>query len=144
MYNNGYPLMTSFFTLFLTLMHWSVPGPSLVVQVNGVNSANGNVFVGLYRMEDEWPVFGKQYQGKIVKAVKGKNTIYFNNLPPGMYAVATYHDINANKKLDKNMFGMPIELYGFSNDARATFSAPEFEDAKFELKSSKTITIQIK
>jgi len=117
---------------------------TLSVQVNGVTNASGNVFVGLYRVEDEWPVFGKQYKGKIVKAVKGKNTIFFNNIPNGTYAVATYHDINANKKLDKNMLGMPIELYGFSNDARAMFSAPYFDDAKFELNTSKKITIQLK
>jgi uncharacterized protein (DUF2141 family) len=136
-------MLTTLFSILSFFQSFSSPS-TLTVHVNGVNTAKGNVFVGLYRVQDEWPVFGKQYQGKIVKAMKGKNTIFFNNLPNGTYAVATYHDINANKKLDKNMFGMPIELYGFSNNARSIFSAPEFKDAKFQLNKSKTIIIQIK
>ena len=136
-------MIATLFTL-LTYLNGCTDLPTLTVQVNGVNNEKGNVFVGVYRIKDEWPVFGKQYKGKIVKAVKGKNTIFFDNLPPGTYAIATYHDLNANKILDKNMFGMPLEMYGFSNNARAPFSAPEFEQAKFELKNSKTITIQIK
>ena len=120
-----------------------LPATTLTVQVEGVPDSKGNVFVGVYRQEDSWPTFGKQYQGKIVKAVKGKNTVHFN-LTPGEYAVAVYHDVNSNQILDKNVLGMPLEIYGFSNNARSTFSAPSFTEAKFEMKASKTISITVK
>lgn len=61
----------------------------------------------------------------------------FSDVRPGIYGISAYHDENKNGKLDTNVVGMPIEDYGASRDARATFSAPSFEDAKFEYKGGK-------
>lgn len=58
------------------------------------------------------------------------------NLPPGRYALALYHDMNDNWKLDKNFVGYPKEPYGFSNNYRPVFSGPDFEDCVFEVKES--------
>ncbi|SEH48272.1 DUF2141 domain-containing protein [Magnetospirillum fulvum] len=53
------------------------------------------------------------------------------NLPPGRYAVALYQDRNGNDRLDKTMFGLPTEPYGFSNDASAPLGPPDFDQAAF-------------
>jgi uncharacterized protein (DUF2141 family) len=45
------------------------------------------------------------------------------------------HDENENSKMDFNFLGMPLEGYGFSNDASGTFGPPSFEDAAFRLKA---------
>jgi uncharacterized protein (DUF2141 family) len=55
----------------------------------------------------------------------------FEKIPPGIYAISAFHDKNNNGKLDTNLLSMPIEDYGASNNARATFGPPSFEDAKF-------------
>lgn len=60
----------------------------------------------------------------------------FSDLPAGRYAIAAYLDSNGNHKLDRHWFGSPSEPYGFSNNARNTFSAPGFEQAAFELSSA--------
>jgi uncharacterized protein (DUF2141 family) len=49
---------------------------------------------------------------------------------PGTYAVAVYHDANANLRLDRGMFG-PTEGFGFSNNPRILFSPPALEAVKF-------------
>lgn len=36
-----------------------------------------------------------------------------------------------NGKMDTNWIGIPKEGYGFSNDAKASFSAPSSSDAAF-------------
>lgn len=56
----------------------------------------------------------------------------FVDVKPGVYGISAYHDENKNGKLDTNVVGMPIEDYCASRDARGTFSAPKFEDAKFK------------
>ncbi|MGE5788439.1 MAG: DUF2141 domain-containing protein [Myxococcales bacterium] len=61
----------------------------------------------------------------------------FSGVKPGTYGVSAYHDENRNGKLDTNAVGMPIEDYCASRDARNTFSAPSFQDAKFEYKGGK-------
>ncbi len=120
------------------------PAVDLTVETSGFSSSQGSVYIAVYREKDEFPIFGKQFKGKIV-AIDGKTTkVVFNDLPTGKYAIAAYHDRNNNKKLDKNQLGIPQENYGFSNNARRTFSAPSFEEASFELKSKKTIQIFLK
>jgi uncharacterized protein (DUF2141 family) len=58
------------------------------------------------------------------------------DLPPGAYAVMAYHDRNANGRLDTLPIGMPIEPYGFSNNARGSFGPPAWKAASFVLDAS--------
>jgi uncharacterized protein (DUF2141 family) len=46
--------------------------------------------------------------------------------------------------LDKNYLGIPTEAYGFSNNARRTFSAPSFEEAEINLNTDLAISITLK
>ena len=62
---------------------------------------------------------------------------------PDTIAIAVFHDENDNGVMDKNALGIPLEPYGFSQNARARFSAPPFKDAQFELKGKKSIHISI-
>jgi uncharacterized protein (DUF2141 family) len=55
----------------------------------------------------------------------------FLDIPPGTYALVVVHDENMNSKLDNNWLGIPTEGYGFSNNAKAMFSAPSFSAASF-------------
>lgn len=55
----------------------------------------------------------------------------FEDIPPGTYALAVVHDENMNGKLDVNWLGVPLEGYGFSNDAKALLGAPAFSAASF-------------
>nr|NJM03369.1 DUF2141 domain-containing protein [Desulfobacula sp.] len=57
-------------------------------------------------------------------------------LPCGEYAVKVFHDENGNGELDKRVFGIPAEAYGFSNDARGTMGPPEYEKTAFQLDST--------
>nr|WP_321986718.1 DUF2141 domain-containing protein [uncultured Lichenicoccus sp.] len=49
----------------------------------------------------------------------------------GSYAVAIYHDENDNHHFDRNFLGLPVEGYGFSNDAAPMFAPPKFDAVKF-------------
>jgi len=117
---------------------------SLTVQVYGFGDNTGKSFVGLYRTSDAWPEIKKQYIGKVVNITNKTASISFDQLTPGTYAVAVFHDKNNNGILDKNMLGIPLERYGFSNNVRETFSAPSFNSASIDLSSDKAIGIYIK
>ena len=97
-------------------------------------------------LTSEWkvfPVFGKQLRGEVVPLSKGQQ-FTFKNLTHKVYAIAVFHDLNRNGVLDKNPFGIPTEPYGFSNNARNTFSAPSFGQASFALSKDRTISITVK
>ena len=133
--------------LFCSLL-WIIPSwkqsktLTLTIEVNGLSNSKGNVHVGLYRKQDDFPDIKGTFKNKIQLASEKK--LVFENLPQGNYAVAVFHDLNKNGKMDTNLFGVPTEKYGFSNNARSTFSAPDFEDAAFNLSENRKISITIK
>jgi uncharacterized protein (DUF2141 family) len=108
---------------------------TLVIEINGLKEAKGTVQIGIYNKANGFASDRNVYLGKVVDVNSKTVTIKLPNLPYGDYAIAAYHDANANGKLDKNFFGVPTELYGFSNNARGLTSAPDFDDAKFSVNS---------
>ncbi|MEN9743484.1 MAG: hypothetical protein RLZZ65_1289 [Bacteroidota bacterium] len=116
----------------------------LTVEVNGIPNTKGTIFIGLFDKAANFPTFGKQLKGVVLK-IDGKQVSHnFKNLPAGKYAIAVYHDENKNGKLDKNLFGAPTEFYGFSNNVREMFSAPSFQDASVLLNADQKIQIWLK
>ncbi|HEX4986640.1 MAG TPA: DUF2141 domain-containing protein [Burkholderiales bacterium] len=55
------------------------------------------------------------------------------DLAPGTYALALYHDVNGDGKVDTNFEGRPLEPWGMSNNPRPSGRKPVWDDAKFEL-----------
>ena len=132
--------------LFLTfiLLFSGVKTHKLSIHISGISKIKGSLFIAIFRATDDFPVFGKQFKG-IVKEVEGKSQNYnFDDLPEGEYALAIYQDENKKKILDKNILGIPTEIYGFSNNARRTFSAPSFQEAKFKLNKDLQQTVFLK
>ena len=132
--------------LFLTfiLLFSGVKTHKLSIHISGISKIKGSLFIAVFRATDVFPVFGKQFKG-IVKEVEGKSQNYtFDDLPEGEYALAIYQDENRNKILDKNLLGIPTEIYGFSNNARRSFSAPSFQEAKFKLNKDLHQTVFLK
>ena len=131
-------------TLALLLFFSGEKNHSLSINISGIKEIKGSLYIAIFRPIDSFPVFGRQFKG-LVKPVKGTSQIItFNELPPGIYSIAVYHDINKNNVLDKNLLGIPTEIYGFSNNARRTFSAPSFQEAMVILNKDMKISIQLK
>ena len=103
----------------------------LTIHIDDVKEAGGTIQVALY---DSAGGFMKTAVGSAnIVAAKVANTVVLKDLPAGEYAFAVFHDANSNAKLDKNMFGMPTEAFGFSNNAMGSMGPPSFEQARFTL-----------
>jgi uncharacterized protein (DUF2141 family) len=61
----------------------------------------------------------------------GETTVTVADVPPGVYAVQAYHDINDIGRLDQGPFGVPREGLAFSNDAPIGLRGPNFDRAAF-------------
>ncbi|GAB3940452.1 hypothetical protein GCM10028805_02280 [Spirosoma harenae] len=115
---------------------------NLIVEVQNVKTLKGSVFFALFKSGDSFPN-GKPVDGKKVDA-NAHNVRASFSLDPGEYAVAVFHDENGNGQLDKKIFGIPKEPYGFSNNFRPKMSAPKFKDCQFTIDGSeKMITIKV-
>ena len=115
----------------------------LQVQISNIENNRGLVQLGLYNDASKFPKVGKTYKMVRVRT-KGNHKFYtFKDLPVGKYALAIYHDENANKICDTNFFGIPKEAYAFSNGIRPRFSAPSFQSCSFIVNADKAITIKL-
>ncbi|MDR1631837.1 MAG: DUF2141 domain-containing protein [Dysgonamonadaceae bacterium] len=112
----------------------------LTIVVEGIEETTGHVLVGLY---DKAGFMKKAVNGQMVKAESDTITVVLENIPAGEYAVSLFHDENDNGKLDTGSFGIPVEKYGFSNNAKGKYGPPAFEDCKFTVKEDLEITIRI-
>lgn len=66
---------------------------------------------------------------------RGETAFVIRGLSPGSYAVAVFHDQNANNRLD-TMIGIPREGYGFSRNPSFKPRAPRFDEAALDLSQS--------
>jgi len=72
-------------------------------------------------------------------------TCRFSDVPEGTYAVSIGHDLSGNKLVDTNLFGLPTEQWGVSNNARPRLRAPRFDEAAFKVAAdAKEVTIDVK
>lgn len=116
---------------------------SLKIEIQNIKTVKGSVFIALFKAGSEFPT-GKPTEGKKVDAT-GQSVQTTFSVEPGEYAVAVFHDENGNGKMDKGMFGIPKEPYGFSNNFRPKMSAPKFSDCQFTVgDGGKSISIAVK
>lgn len=99
--------------------------PTLVhVIVENIESSNGTVNVAV--CDTGFSPEGCPYKAS-VPASAGFVEAMFDDVPPGVYAVVGYHDVNDNDEFDK-FLGVPREPYALSGGA-AEKLVPEFRDA---------------
>ncbi len=133
--------------LFLTFFLWfgtsTAPVATLKIQIQNIQKSGGTLRVGIYKPSEKFKT-ATPFVGKQVRIDKpGEQRVEFE-LAPGTYAVALYHDLNDNDKIDKYFFGYPKEPFGLSNNFRPLFAAPEFQDCAIELPAQgKSISISL-
>jgi uncharacterized protein (DUF2141 family) len=107
-------------------------GAKLIIHVAQLRSDRGEVAVTLYSSD---PRRFMAPRGKLLRVRVKANTpvtqACFYLPRPDAYAVAVYHDINANRDFDRTVVGLPNEGYGFSNNAPTKLGVPSFEAARF-------------
>ncbi len=115
---------------FLVTLWAEQEASTLHVTIKGLRNDKGKVLLALYNSEAGFPEDAEKAIDKAAVSIKnGKAQAVFNLAQSGTYAVCLLHDENSNGSMDKGLFGIPLEGYGFSNDAMGFMSAPSFKDA---------------
>ena len=113
-----------------------IPGAhadDLTVDVVGLKNDKGDVHIAL---------FDRPVQSEVeVSISKNQARAVFQNLQPGKYAIAVYHDENGNDEFDQGFLGIPLEDFGFSDGARAFLGPPSFDEADIILPKNGTTTV---
>ena len=122
--------------VFLAILGWTlastatVAADTITVSVK-ITSGDGTLRAGLFSSQKAFDA-EKITDGVATKARNGTVQLTFKNVKPGTYGVTVFHDVNGNRKLDRNLFGAPTEPFGFTRNPKIGFSAPAFNEFNFE------------
>lgn len=117
----------------------------LIIKFSGLSSSSGVVKVAICNSETNYKDHRAPFIGKSLPIINNKAVIELDELQFGEYAVKAFHDEDSNDDLNTNFLGIPVEDYGFSNNARGMFGPPAWQEAKLMLnETSKIIEIVIK
>lgn len=99
-------------------------------QVTGLRQIKGEVTITVYP-DDKRRFLAKG--GKLArvrtKALAVTRACFW--VPPGNYAIAIYHDENADRKFNRTIVGLPAEGFGFSNNPETKVGLPPLSAARF-------------
>ena len=133
----NYKIFVLFFISFLAFSQETV---TLTIQAENLPNKKGNLRMAVFNNPND---FLKKSEFTCVEPIN-KTTKCSFIIPKGNYSIAVFHDENMNSDLDKNVLGIPIEAYGFSNNARPRFRYPRFKEALITISESKSIKISTK
>lgn len=111
---------------------------SLTVAFQGVDRREGVVLVALFDSRETYDANSGAVRTLTLPAADGNFSVTLAGLPPGHYAVKAFHDRDGDGKMKFNPLGMPLEPYGFSNNARAPFGPPSWRRASFTIAAGAT------
>jgi uncharacterized protein (DUF2141 family) len=119
---------------------------NLTVEVSGLQTQTGLLCIRLFTESKGFPEGSeKSTKRECVKISEDPMRLSFKNLPAGSYAVAAFHDVNGDRKLNRNSTGIPTEGYGFSNNPVVKTGPPKFGQAVFLVAGPNTgVKIQMK
>jgi uncharacterized protein (DUF2141 family) len=141
--------MNLILSLLISMLFSFIPGQNtseIDLHIHDAKTNKGVVRILLFDSEKGYPdkptLALKSFSAPLVDL---KCSVKIKDLKPGRYAITVIHDADENGELNTNPLGYPVEGYGFSNNAKAYFSAPAFSKASFELgMERKTIVINLR
>ncbi len=133
-----------FAVLMLGIAANSSHAADLTVNVKNLRAQNGVLMLALFNSAESFQKMDKQFGAQMIAAAQDPGVFVFKNLPAGRYAVSVFQDENRNGKMDSNMLGVPVERYGFSNNAMGKMGPPDFESAAFTISDNREISIDLR
>lgn len=104
---------------------------SLAVRFEGIETPRGQIMLSVFDNAADHDQNGAPVRVAAVPIEGTTALASFVGLPPGDYAVKAFHDIDGDGMLGSNPFGIPLEPFAFSNDAKAQGGPPRWEAARF-------------
>ncbi len=110
---------------------------SFNTEITGFRNFEGKVMIQIFDKDQE-----------VIKVLYGefeneKCVFKVDSLPKGEYAIRYFHDENSDNQLGLKFGMIPNEGFGYSNNAKAYFGEPDFNDWLFLLDENKSLHLKV-
>ncbi len=117
----------------------AVQKASVIVNISGLRNTKGHILICLSSNKKEFPDCRKDTKARKKKILaKNNSKVIFENVEPGVYALALVHDKNSNDKMDIALF-LPKEGFGMSNNPRVRAGKPKFKNSQFTVSNANVV-----
>lgn len=118
---------------------------SLTIRFEGIETPKGQIMLSVFDSAAAHDQNGAPVRVAAIPVEGPTAMASFEGLAPGDYAVKAFHDIDGDGKMGTNPFGMPLEPYAFSNNAKVQGGPPLWDAARFPVAAgANAIRITIK
>jgi uncharacterized protein (DUF2141 family) len=114
----------------------SVSKRDVACRISGLKAQPCNVYVAVFESEPGFPKSEQSTMTTIVPATEDHVEVSLSLPENQSAAIAVFQDLDGNGKLSKNTIGLPVEPYGFSNNARALMGPPSFQQAVIQVSNA--------
>lgn len=102
---------------------------NIMVTITGLKTDKGNIVLALVNSKESFDSEEiTPFMGATAQVKEGLATYVFKNVPYGEYAIKFFQDENGSGKLEYNLFSIPREQYGFSNNV----PSKDYKKAQFK------------
>lgn len=120
----------------------------VLVLFEGEIQKKGQLVIQLYRDAESFSQRKMPFDECLLRLDISDETLWqFRGLPKGEYAIAVFHDVNENSKLDRAEEGIAEEgikePFGFSNSAPVAGKLPAFDECAFFLDRNHVVRIKL-
>jgi uncharacterized protein (DUF2141 family) len=100
------------------------------INITNIEPGKGTVVLNVYDKKEDF--LKKVFLSKTLKANSSTLTIALYLPKKGVYAVTVFQDLDDNKKLKQDWFGIPQEPVGYGNNFKPS-AKPRFNDCAITL-----------
>lgn len=113
------------------------------IHVSGLKCQPSTLHVAVFDSAEGFPSPGRSRTTRAIPTSSAAVDLSLSLADMSAHGVAVFQDLNGDGKLTKNVFGIPVEPYGFSNNARSQFGPPPFSEVAF-IVSGESLSIEIR
>jgi len=106
------------------------------IEITNIRNNKGKIWLELFD-ENHQSIYSQE-----CKIIDKQSRIQITVIKPSQYAIRYFHDENGNNKLDSNIFGIPKEGYGFSNNAHGMFGPHAFQKWLFKVEGETKVSMK--
>jgi len=114
----------------------------IILDVYGFSPTSGDLGIAIYENASTFNS-STVYRDTFVSVNATDMTVEFNSIDVGTYAISLFHDENSNGEMDKNVLGLPLEGFGFSNNPSIGFSEPTFSECNFDIEAGQEVFVPV-
>ena len=103
---------------------------TLVIEVETAEWEGEMLYIAVYQSEDSFLEIDQWVEGVTVPVTVPITRLVFENVPALPTAVSGFIDIKRDETLTRNLIGLPVEPWGFTNDISVFFSRPTFDSTQ--------------